>query len=194
MRIVFLGVGLWVSLLFAGLSAAGTSHEVLSLGKGSTQPIEVTSKKLTARVVPNGVELTFEGKVKVKQEDMTLSCDKMVVLYEEEKRSSAEQDNPGKKNPNDISNSIKSAVGSGNVKMVKNETSAVAGKALFDNAKRTVTLMEGPPRVWQGPHALSAPTIIIYLDESRAELLGSDDNEKNGVKATLNPARQKKEK
>jgi lipopolysaccharide export system protein LptA len=200
MRIAIVCAGLCLSIVLAAVGVAAAAQDGLSLGKASNQPIEVTSKKLTAKVVPNGVELTFDGKVKVKQEDMTLSCDKMVVLYEEDKKPRVDMENPtthqnpGKKYPQDISNSIKSAVGSGNVKMVKNEISAVAGKALFDNVKRTVTLTEGPPRVWQGPHALSAPTIIIYLDESRAELLGTDDSEKNGVKAILNPAKQKKEK
>jgi hypothetical protein len=39
---------------------------------------------------------------------------------------------------------------------------------------------------------LTAPTIIIYLDENRAELMGGEDN--GGIKATLNPGKAKKEK
>jgi lipopolysaccharide transport protein LptA len=165
-------------------SAANSEH--IALGKASTHPIEVTSKKLTAKAAPGSVELTFEGRVKVKQDEMTLSCDKLVVLYEEKNKS-----DPEKKNSKDIANSIKHAIAIGNVKVVKNELTATSGKALFDNLKRTVTLTEGPPKVWQGPHVLSAPTIVIYLDESRAELLGADEN---GVRGTLNPARPKKEK
>ena len=48
---------------------------------------------------------------------------------------------------------------------------AVAGKAMYDNAKRTITLTEGPPRLWQGPDVVVADTIVIYLDENRHELL-----------------------
>jgi lipopolysaccharide export system protein LptA len=150
----------------------------------SSQPIDITSNKLTAKGIVNGVELTFDGKVRFKQGDMTLSCDKMAVLYEEGRKPRVETDDPGKKNQKDMANSIKSAVGSGNVRIAKNELTAVAGKALFDSAKRTVTLAEGPPRVWQGPHVLSAPAITIYLDERRAELSGE-------VKGQLDPAGQK---
>jgi lipopolysaccharide transport protein LptA len=171
-------------VLLSLVSANAVNSEQLALGKTSTHPIEVTSKKLTAKAMPGSVELTFEGKVKVKQEDMILSCDKMVVLYEEKNKSDLE-----KKNSKDIASSIKQAIAIGNVKVVKNELTATSGKALFDNLKRTVTLTEGPPKVWQGPHVLSAPTIVIYLDESRAELLGADEN---GVRGTLNPGKPKK--
>jgi lipopolysaccharide export system protein LptA len=61
----------------------------------------------------------------------------------------------------------------------------------LDNVKRTVTLSDGPPRVWQGPHVLSADSIIIFLDENRAELVGGDEG---GVKVILNPGKSKKEK
>jgi lipopolysaccharide export system protein LptA len=182
----------------SAMTAVPVNHDAPTLAKGSTQPIDITSSKLTAKGVADGAELAFEGKVRLKQEDVTLSCDKMLVLYEEGRKSRAETDGPGaetenssKGNSKDISNSIKSVIALGNVKIVKKELTAVAGKGVFDSSRRTVTLTEGPPRVWQGPHMLTAPTITIYLDEGRAELLGGD---KNGVTGILNPAKQEKEK
>ncbi|MGB9616017.1 MAG: hypothetical protein ACPL7J_01730, partial [Desulfomonilaceae bacterium] len=71
------------------------------------------------------------------------------------------------------------------------ERIAVAGKALYDNNKRTITLTKGPPKLWQGPDVVVADTIIIYLDENRTELLGGDEA---GIRATINPSKMKKEK
>jgi lipopolysaccharide export system protein LptA len=79
---------------------------------------------------------------------------------------------------------------SGNVKIVQNERMAVAGKALYDNAKRTITLTEGP-RLWQGADVMVAKTIIVYLDENRVDSQGGDENP---IKFKINPEQQKKEK
>lgn len=70
---------------------------------------------------------------------------------------------------------------------------AVAGKALFDNAKRTITLTEGP-RLWQGPDMLVAHTIIVYLDENRAELRSNDGKDGDEIRMRINPGKQKKDK
>ena len=86
---------------------------------------------------------------------------------------------------------IKSITALGNVKITQNDRMALAGKAVFDNAKRTITLTEGPPRLWQGPDVLAAQTIIIYLDENRSELLGGDESL---ITAIINPPKPKKEK
>ncbi|HMK34453.1 MAG TPA: LptA/OstA family protein [Desulfomonilaceae bacterium] len=191
MRRAVSGVAGFVLILLTVAAAAATNAESLSLGKGASQ-LEISSKKLTVKTLSAGVwELTFDGTVTAKQGDMTLSCDRMVVLYEEGKATAVKNEPEAQKKPKDLASSIKSAVALGNVKVVKNELTATAGKASFDNAKRTVTLTEGPPRVRQGPHVLAAPMIVIYLDESRAELLGVGD--KNGVTGILNPAQHKKE-
>ncbi len=172
-------------------STLGMAEESANAAKLSDKPIEVNSRKMTARMVPGGAELVFDGKVKIKQEDMLLTCDRLVVVYEDEKKGKSDPE-VVKKSSKDISGSVKNAVATGNVKVTKGELTAVAGKAVLDNQKRTVLLNEGPPKVWQGPHMLTAPTIIIYLDENRAELMGGEDN--GGIKATLNPGKAKKEK
>jgi lipopolysaccharide export system protein LptA len=173
------------------LIAAGANNEYLSLGKGSDQPIDITSTKFTARNIANGKEATFEGNVKVNQGDVTLSCDQLVLVYDEKagartgegrlKRLAKKLDNVSQ---------IKSITASGNVKIVQNERMAVAGKALYDNAKRTITLTEGP-RLWQGTDVMVANTIIIYLDENRVDSQGGNENP---IKFKINPEQQKKEK
>ncbi len=172
------------------LMAAGANNEYLSLGKGSDQPIDITSTKFTARNIPNGKEATFEGNVKVNQGDVTLSCDQLVLVYDE-KVGASTGEGRSKKLAKKLENvsQIKSITASGNVKIVQNERMAVAGKALYDNAKRTITLTEGP-RLWQGADVMVANTIIIYLDENRVDSLGGE----NPIKFKINPEQQRKEK
>ena len=59
------------------------SSDYLSLGQGSDQPMEITSRGVNYRSIPNGKEVTFEGNVKAKQGDVTLTCDRMVIVYDE---------------------------------------------------------------------------------------------------------------
>ena len=184
--------GLVVFLVLGSvLMAAGANNEYLSLGKGSDQPIDITSTKFTARNIPNGKEATFEGNVKVNQGDVTLSCDQLVLVYDEKAGASTGDGRPKKlaKKLENVSQ-IKSITASGNVKIVQNERMAVAGKALYDNAKRTITLTEGP-RLWQGADVMVAKTIIVYLDENRVD---SQGGEENPIKFKINPEQQKKEK
>jgi lipopolysaccharide export system protein LptA len=173
------------------LTEAPAANEYLGLGKGSDQPIDITSTKFTARNIANGKEATFEGNVKVNQGDVTLSCDQLVLVYDE-KTGARTGDGRLKKLAKKLENvsQIKSITASGNVKIVQNERMAVAGKALYDNAKRTITLTEGP-RLWQGADMMVANTIIIYLDENRVDSQGGNENP---IKFKINPEQQKKEK
>ncbi len=160
--------------------------------KNSDQPLDITSKKFTARNVTEGLEAVFEGNVKVRQGDMTLTCDLLEILYDEERSHEGKQPRV-RKLPTDLQTSgqIKTITASGNVKFVQGERMAVAGRGLYDNLKRTITLTKGPPRLWQGSDVVVADTIIIYLDENRTELVGGEEA---GVRATINPSKTKKEK
>lgn len=165
--------------------------DYLSLGPGSDQPINITSKKFEAHNISGGKEIVFTGDVKVKQGDLTLTGDKLVIVYDEEKgKTGAEA--AGKKSPKNFQSisGIRSITASGKVKIVQNERMATAGKAEYDNSKRTITLTEGPPQLWQGPDVMVAHTIIIYLDENRSEFRGGDDTT---IKATINPSKHKRE-
>jgi lipopolysaccharide export system protein LptA len=169
------------------LTEALAANEYLGLGKGSDQPIDITSTKFTAKNIANGKEATFEGNVKVNQGDVTLSCDQLVLVYDE-KEGTSKARRLSKKLEN--VSQIKSITASGNVKIVQNERMAVAGKALYDNAKRTITLTQDP-RLWQGTDVMVANTIIIYLDENRVDSQGGTANP---IKFKINPEQQKKEK
>jgi lipopolysaccharide export system protein LptA len=177
-----------LTILLAIVLTAGTARAegFLSVGLGSNQPIQVTSKKSTGKNLPTGKELTFEGGVRVRQGQVTLTCDKLVVIFEEDKNGK----DRAKKVPADLQVSgLRSMTASGNVKVVQNERMAVAGKALFDNLKRTITLTENP-RLWQGPDVAIAHTIVVYLDENRSELQGKDGGE---ISVMINPGKHRKD-
>jgi lipopolysaccharide transport protein LptA len=163
---------------------------VLTFVRGSDQPIEISAQKGGGRSIPGGWESTFKGNVKVKQGDLTLTCDQLTVVYEE-KRSRNSRDSQ-KRNPQknlEAASDIKSITAMGHVKIVQGDTVAVAGNAIYEHAKRTVTLRE-QPRLWQGGSRLQAETIVIYLDENRTEFFGGNGT----VEGTLNPPMQQKEK
>jgi lipopolysaccharide transport protein LptA len=164
-----------VAAVILGLmvSMAG-ANDFLSLGQGSDQPIDIASTKSTARNTAAGKEVTFDGNVRVTQGDTN---------------------SVAKRLPKDLQtiSGIKSITATGNVKIAQEERMAVAGKALFDNAKRTITLTEGP-KLWQGPDMLMAHTIIVYLDENRVELHSKDGKDDDGIRMRINPGKQKKDK
>jgi lipopolysaccharide export system protein LptA len=141
------------------------SSDYLSLGRGSDQPIDITSKNMNAKNIPGGKEVAFQGNVGVKQGDVTLSCDRLVIVYDEK---TVDKTGEGKvkklsKGQENVSQ-IKSITASGNVKIVQNERMAVADEALYDNVNRTIRLKGGRPKLREGSDVLIGDPIFIYLE------------------------------
>ena len=153
-----------MALVVAGvLSAAYAEKDQVIGGKNSQDQIDITAKKVTVKPCPDGKETIFEGKVTAKQGDVTLLCDRLIILHEEKKGSTAPE-SQNKRLPKDwqTSSAIKTVTALGNVKITQKDLMATAGKALYDHAKRTVTLTEGPPRFWQGRDSGMAEAVIMY--------------------------------
>ena len=146
---------------------------LFALGLDSDQPIEISSSNFKARSFKDCREAMFEGSVKVKHEDVTLTCQKLVTILEEENEGARSVEKPSKKPPTDPSaiSNIRTITASDNVKIVQNENMATAGKAVYDNVKRTITLTE-TPRVWQGNIMLEAQTITVDIDKNSIEAVG----------------------
>jgi lipopolysaccharide export system protein LptA len=147
------------------------SSDYLSLGRGSDQPIDITSTKFTARNIANGKEATFKGSVKVKQGDVTLSCDRLVIVYDEK---TVEKTGEGKvkklsKGQKNVSQ-IKSITASGNVKIVQNERMAIANEALYDNLKGIIRLKGGNPMLRDESGVQIGDPIFINLDEYGSDM------------------------
>ena len=156
---------------------ASGQRDLPSFARGSDQPINITSKKFQARNIPGGKEGIFTGAVKVTQGDLTLLTDKLVIGYDDEKEKSGSEA-PAKRLSRNLQSAsgIRSIIAVGNVKIAQNDRTAMAGRAEYDNAKRTITLTGGPPQIWQGKDHVSAHTIIIYLDEDRMEMRDGDND------------------
>jgi lipopolysaccharide export system protein LptA len=171
-------------------------REGVPLGETSDQPIDITAKKVIAKKTSNGQEFVFEGSVCAKQGNLTLTCDQLTVLYEPKiKNGSTQEDQPKKPgNPKDLKGDsvFKTATASGNVKVTQNELKATAGKAVFDNVRKTITLNDSP-KVWKGQDWMVAPTIVVYINEKRMETLPASGGD-NGVKFLINPGTLKQEK
>ena len=91
-----------------------------------------------------------------------------------------------KKLPSDVQTSnVRTMNASGNVTVVQNDRKAVAGQAVFDNVKRTLTLTDNP-HLKQGADELNADTMIFYLDDGRSEFLGE-------ISVFINPGKLKKD-
>ena len=164
-----------------------TQKDFLSFAPGSEEPINITSNKFEARTIPGGKKGIFAGEVKVKQGDLELFTDELVIVYDDE-QGKAGSEAPAKRLPRNLQSAsgIRSIVASGNVKIKQQDRMALAGRAEYDNAKRTITLTGGPPQIWQGTDHGSAPKIIIFLDENRSEMLDVDGSR---IKFQINPGK-----
>jgi len=184
-----------LAVLLAGLAFAPANAQegYLAEVKSSEQPIEITAKQTIVKTVAGGTETIFEGNVKVQQGDLTLTCDRLSLVYNQ-KDDNKSHESRLKRLPKQLkeASKIKSITASGNVKLAQGDRTALADKALFDNAKRTITLTGGPPRLWQGRDTVVADTIIIYLDEKRSEFKGGQNG--GGIKAIITPGQDKDKK
>lgn len=115
--------------------------------------------------------LSYRGGVTVTQADMTLRSETLRVTLD--------PDHPDK--PREI-------IAEGKVQIDKGERRATGGKAVFDNAARTVTLSD-QARLQDGPNEVAGERVVVYLDEQRSVVVGGQDR----VRAVLYPSKKDKD-
>ena len=115
--------------------------------------------------------LTYRGGVIVTQGDMTLHSDTLRVILD--------MDHPDK--PREV-------VAEGKVRIDKGERRATGGRAVFDNAARTVTLSD-QAHLQDGPNEVAGERVVVYLDEERSVVEGGQDR----VRAVLYPSEAKQD-
>lgn len=115
--------------------------------------------------------LVYRGGVIVTQADMTLHSDVLRVTLD--------PDNTDK--PREV-------VAEGKVQIDKGERRATGGRAVFDNAARTVTLSE-QARLQDGPNEVAGERVVVYLDEQRSVVEGGQER----VRAVLHPSETNEE-
>lgn len=183
MALIFV-FGLLVTTLWAAERNGG-----LNFAPGADQPIKISAVQGGVRRIPRGWESSYRGNVKVLQGDLTLTCDRLVVVYEERGKNEKGSHVEGRQGNLGRTTDIKSITAEGHVKIVQDDRTALAGKAVYDNAQRTITLTE-KPRLRQCGDMLEAEKIIFYLDENRSEFLGG----KSGITGILTPGKCRKER
>jgi lipopolysaccharide export system protein LptA len=114
--------------------------------------------------------LTYRGSVKVTQADITLHSDTLRVTLD--------LDHPDKS---------REVIAEGKVRIEQGARRASGGRAVFDNAARTVTLSE-QAHLQDGPNEVAGERVVVYLDEQRSVVEGGQER----VRAVLYPSETKK--
>jgi len=156
-------------------SSQGHSKSVNKPSKkiSSESPIIIHSN--TLEIDQNQRMIVFEGSVRASGEDMVVDCQKMTVHY---------FGDATKNESNLDSGRIEKIVALGNVIINLSDGSiARAGKAVFYQDEGRVELTEDP-FVKQGPDFIEGFRIIMFLDDNRSIIEGSETKR---VKATIFP-------
>ncbi|RMG18329.1 MAG: lipopolysaccharide transport periplasmic protein LptA [Deltaproteobacteria bacterium] len=130
-------------LLLALLPAAAPA------GGGTLRPIDIDADTLVLQGKQS--RAVFSGSVTVRRDDWTLTCDRLVVIYDE-------------------SGHVTNLVATGSVKVVQGTRTLTAEEAHFDNQRELLTL-KGKPTVVEGSNVLRGEVITYDLrrDEVRVE-------------------------
>jgi lipopolysaccharide export system protein LptA len=148
--------------------------------KQSKEPITITSDNLEYQyddgvIVYRGDVLAVQGDVKVKSNELR------ITLVRADDKKAATRNAASEIDSADASK-LQTVVASGSVRIDQGTRWAVAGKATFEQAKRTLVLTESPV-VHDGPNEITGDRIVVYIDENRSVVEGGPKR----VKATLVP-------
>ncbi len=172
------------SLLIILLLASGTSFSQTSSLFGSTSqgdkrdkavPTEITSETMDIQTAQNIA--VFTGNVKVKDQDIAITCDKMTIFLEDKKSGgiTAVPDDKTSKGGKKISKILCE----GNVVIIRKykdgdenkEQQAQAGQAEYDLKEQKIILSDNPI-LFQGSDKLAGDTITMFRDSERVIIKG----------------------
>lgn len=135
----------------------------------SKEPIHVKSDELEFDYETNRV--VYRGTVNVVQGDIAIDCRELVINL----TRAGEKD--------DLQ--LHEVVAIGDVVITQGQRKATGGRAVFDQVKRQVTLLENP-MLRDGPNEVAGERIVVYLDENRSVV---ESSPKKRVSAILYPGR-----
>lgn len=167
-------------MVLSGLAAAPASAQPQT---GGQAPISITADEMEADDRQKVVH--FVGNVVARQEDVTVSCDKMEVFYQAVdtgEKPTDQQNEMGLMGLGGGSNEIARVECSGNVKITQGDRVALGQKAVYlaKGSPRTI-ILTGEPRIWRDRDYLTGKRIIYYLDENRSVVEGGTDNRVNAL-------------
>jgi len=156
--------------------------DATGLGK-SKEPIVVTSDRLEYDYRGNVV--VYRGAVLATQDRLKIASDTLTVTFAEGKDGAAGPQ--GGFALGGGSARLKEIVAAGNVRIEDGTRWATGGRAVFDQANRTLVLSEAP-MLHDGANEVLGDRVIVYLDEDRSVVEGG----RKRVKAVLHPDREEK--
>jgi outer membrane protein assembly factor BamD len=131
-----------------------------------SKPIDIVSD--TMEGFDKEKYVVFKGSVIAKQDDLYIFTDVMEAYMNEE------------------TNEISKAYAKGNVKIVKQDRTATANEAFFDNAKGEIVLKDNVV-VFQNQDKVTGNTITYYVDEDRVVVQGEPQKR---ARAILTPRKK----
>jgi lipopolysaccharide export system protein LptA len=148
-----------------GTSAANRPDDLLRGFSLSSQQGPVTIRANRLEFDYRSRVLTYRGTVSVVQADLTMQSDLLRVTLDPEARQPVQR-----------------IEAEGAVRIAKGAREATGGRAVFDQAKRTVTLSDHAT-LRDGPNEVAGERVVVYLDEERSVVEGGDQR----VRAVLFP-------
>jgi lipopolysaccharide export system protein LptA len=157
----------------ADKAAAGDKKDAGFLGQlspsSSNEPIVVRSDQLEFDYQANKV--IYRGSVNVVQGELKIDCKELLVNL----ARSGDQDNLA----------LREVVAVGDVVITQGTRTATGGRAIFDQQKRQITLLENPV-LHDGPNEVTGERLVVYMDEGRSVV---ESSPKKRVSAILYPGK-----
>jgi lipopolysaccharide export system protein LptA len=135
----------------------------------SKEPIHIKSDELEFDYQANRV--VYRGTVNVVQGEVAIDCRELVVNLA---RAGSRDDLQ-----------LQEVVAIGDVVITQGQRKATGGRAVFDQVKRQVTLLENPV-LRDGPNEVAGERIVVFLDENRSVV---ESSPKKRVSAILYPGK-----
>lgn len=163
----------WLVAVCALSAAAQDTSAAGPNGRGDLlSRLSLTSKSGPVSINANELEfdyrtrtLTYRGSVVVSQADLKVSSDALRVVLNEKEREV-----------------IREVIAEGKVRIEQGQRVATGGRAVFDQAKRTVVLSDNAV-LREGSNEVAGERVTVYLDEERSVVEGGSRR----VRALLYP-------
>jgi lipopolysaccharide export system protein LptA len=152
----------------------------------SKEPITVTADTLEYDYKANVV--VYRGTVQATQGNVKLRSDTLTVTFTARPAAGpagSDETAPAPLDPDARAARVQEIVATGGVRIDQGTRWATGGKAVFDQAQRTLVLTDEPV-LHDGPNEVVGDRVVVYLDEDRSVVEGG----RKRVKAVLYPDRE----
>lgn len=152
-------------------------------GLGGKEPITITADRLEYDYRRNVV--VYRGGVEVTQGGTRLRSDTVTVTLGPGTRLGSRPEPPAGSTPapgEAPTTGVREIEATGRVRIEQGSRWATGGRAVYDQSRRTVVLLDDPV-LHDGPNEVQGERVVVYLDEDRSVVEGG----RKRVKAVLYP-------